>query len=129
MGVSKKRRRQIVRNDRLFYWCVKPDDDYCDLLYLSIVSDDKKFMVSYHLNQKNLPHPIAHENPFIVVLGKEFKGLDNLGHFWERFLVPEWKDEIATPSLVAQIIDWCLTVEIVTPVDYKGNILESRRTK
>jgi len=121
MGVSKKGRRKIVRNDRIFYWCVKPDYDSEALLHLSIVSDDKKFVVSYHLNQ------IAHENPFIVVMGKEFKGLKNLGHCWERFMVPEWESEAVTPFLVSEIIDWCFTLGEVTPVDCNGNILPCGR--
>jgi len=130
VGIAKKRRRKIVRNDREFYWCVKPDEDHYDLLHLSIVSSDKRFIVSYQLVKPNIASltPCAHNNPYIVVMGKEFKGLNNLGHFWERFLVPEWDDNIVTPALVAEIIDWCYTTETVTPVDYNGNILYSRRT-
>ena len=125
MGVAKKRRRKIVRDGRDFFWCVKPDEDYYDLLHLSIVSSDKKFIVSYQLIQPNIKSitPCIHKTPFIVVMGREFKGLNNLGHFWERFLVPEWNDAIVTPSLVAQIIDWCFTIEDVIPVDSEGNIL------
>ena len=142
MGVPKKRRRKIVRNGKTFWWCVKPNDNtYCGLLFavekglmtdnvnslLSIVSDDKNLIVSYHLNQKNAKSKI--ENPYIITEGKEFKGLDNLGHHWERFIVPQWEDKIVTPSLVAEIIDWCFKNEKVVPVDYNGNILEERQTK
>ena len=139
MAVPKKRRRKIMRNGRTFWWCVKPNDDtYCGLLFavdnglyednanlLSIVSDDKKLIVSYHLTQRNTESKI--KNPYIITEGKEFKGLDNLGHGWERFIVPEWEDRIVTPSLVAQIIDWCFKNEEVIPVDYNGNILNERR--
>ena len=63
---------------------------------------------------------------FIVNIGKEFKGLDNLAHVWERFILPKWNDKFVTPSLVANIIDWCFTVENVVAVDYLGKILENR---
>ena len=128
-----------MRNGRTFWWCVKPNDNtYCGLLLaidtglmtgndntlLSIVSDDKNFIVNYHLNQSNAESKI--KNPFIITEGREFKGLDNLGHDWERFIVPKWEDKIVTPSLVAQIIDWCFTIENVIPVDWKGNVLKNR---
>jgi hypothetical protein len=126
MGVMKKKHRKIVRNNRVFYWHVKNGEDD-DRLYLSIKSDDKKFIVSYMLEQKDTQRLFSPKTPFIIVVGKEFKGLDNLGHCWERFVVPEWEDKIVTPSLVAEIIDWCFTDEEVIPVDYKGKVLNKRR--
>lgn len=128
MGISKKGLRKIVRNNQVFYWCVKNDDDENDRLYLAIKSDDKKFEVSYMLNQKGTESAFSQQNPFIIVEGKEFKCLDNLGHGWERFLVPNWNDEIVTPALVAEIIDWCFVAEEVTSVNYQGNIMSDRRT-
>jgi len=128
MGVMKKGNRKIIRNNRIFYWCVRYDNDDEGKLYLNIKSDDKKFIVSYMLGQRDGDSIFSPKNPLIITKGKEFKGLSNLGHGWERFLVPDWKDEIVTPSLVVQIIDWCFTEEKVTPVDWEGNILSSRRT-
>jgi len=125
--MSKKGRRKIVRNDRIFYWCVRHDDEDDDRLYLVIASDDKKFIVSYMLGQRDQERPFSPATPLIIVKGAEFKGLADLGHIWERFAVPEWEDDVVTPSLVAQIIDWCLTTETVTPVNWKGDILSSRR--
>lgn len=138
MAVLKKRRRKIVRNGKVFWWCVKPNDDtYCRLLFaietglmtesgntlLSIVSDDKNFIVSYQLNQNDAGSKIKY--PFIITEGKEFKGLNKLGHGLERFIVPKWEDTPVTPFLVAQIIDWCFTVEDVIAVNWKGEILKS----
>jgi len=113
MGVAKKKKRKISKNGRDFYWYVKPNDDDDGLLHLFIVSSDKKFIVSYPLVKQNSESrtPSIHNNPFIVVMGREFKGLDNLGHRWERFAVPEWDDKAVTPHLVALIIDWCFTIE------------------
>lgn len=70
------------------------------------------------LEQKN-------KNSFIIVKGKVFKGVEKLGHRWERFLVPDWEDTIGTPSLAADIIDWCFIVENVINVNYKGEIQKS----
>ena len=129
MAVAKKGQRKIVRNGRAFYWCVKHDNEENGRLYLVIKSDDNKFIVSYMLEQKNKGLPFSTENPYIIVKGKEFKGLNSLGHVWERFIVPEWDDKTITPSLVAQIIDWCFTNEDVISVDWKGNIISGRRNK
>ena len=131
MGVAKKGKRKITLNGRDFYWYVKHNDDDFGLLHLFIVSSDKNFIVSYPLVKRNLENrtPYIRSNPFIVVMGREFKGLDNLGHDWKRFVVPEWNDENVTPSLVALIIDWCFKIERVTPVDWQGNLLESRHTE
>lgn len=126
MGVSRKNKRKIIINNRVFYWCVKNDNEDDDRLYLVIISDDKKFLISYMLGQKDSWHAFSPKNPYIIVKGIEFKGLNNLGHTWERFLVPEWNDEIITPSLVAEIIAWSLKPEKVTPVNYKGDIISIR---
>ena len=126
MGVSRKNKRKIVINDRIFYWCVKNDNEDDNRLYLVIISDDKKFLISYMLGQKDSQRIFSPKNPYIIVKGVEFKGLENLGHIWERFLVPEWNDEIVTPSLVAKIIVWSLKPEKVISVNYKGDIMSTR---
>ena len=122
MGVSTKRQRRIVVNDRVFFWCVKDDNKDDDRLYLVIKSDDKKFIVSYMLDQRNRGRPFSPKSPLIIVKGQEFKGVDDLGHSWGRFLVPDWEDKIVTPSLVSQIIEWCLKEEDVMPVDHDGSV-------
>ena len=121
MSISKKGLRTIIRNDREFYWCIKNNDDD-DRLYLDIKSSDNNFIVSYMLGQKDKGRAFSPQKAFIIVKGKEFKGLNNLGGCWERFLVPEWEDEIMLPSTVAAIIDWCFTVEEVVSVDYRGEV-------
>jgi len=124
MAVAKKGRRKIVRNGREFYWCVKDDEFYPNL---SIVSKDNKFIVSYPLWRSRMHDEVAPYHFFIINIGKAFKGLEDAGHFHERFIVPDWEDEFVTPSLVANIIDWCFIVEDVTAVDYLGNILKNRQ--
>lgn len=127
MGVAKKRQRKLIRNGKTFYWCIKYDYDDDGRLYLVIKSDDKKFSVSYMLGQRDKKRAFSPENPFIIVKGKEFKGLEGLGRYWERFLVLEWEDEVVTPSLVAKMIDWCYKIEDVVNVNYLGHIVSGRR--
>ena len=128
MAVSRKGRRRIVRSGRVFYWCVRHDDEEEYRLYLVISSDDKHFLVSYMLGQKDTARAFSPKVPLIIVKGREFKGLPGLGGRWERFAVPEWDDSVVTPALVGQIIDWCFTEAAVTPVDWRGNIAASRET-
>ncbi|GKX59649.1 hypothetical protein [Leminorella grimontii] len=128
MAISKKSLRKIIRNDREFFWCVREDDDDDGRLYLVIFSEDRTFHISYMLDQKNRELQFSPPNPFIIVKGKEFKGLDGLGKYWERFLTPDWESKVMTPSLVAKIIDWCLAVEEVTSVNFRGEIMSDRRT-
>ena len=104
MGISIKGLRKLVRNDRVFYWCVKHDDEDEGKLHLVIRSEDRKFDVSYPLDQKSTASGI-------IVKGNEFRWMDNLGHCWKRFPVPEWASETVAPALVARIIDWGLTPE------------------
>lgn len=128
MGFSKKGLRKMIRNDRVFYWCVKNDNEDDDRMYIVIQSEDKKFSISYMLAQQDKERPFSPINPFIIVKGKEFKGLNHLGKCWERFLVPHWKeDDAITPSFIGEIIDWCFTNEDVTSVNYKGEIMSERR--
>lgn len=125
MGIAKKGRRKIVRNDRIYYWRVGMDCSDDDRLYLSIVSEDKHFIVSYMLGQKNRSHTCSPVNPLIIVKGRQFKGRTDVGGCWKRFLVPEWDDQVVTPRLVGEIIDWCMQKGHVQRVDYRGNLIDA----
>src|SRR5262245_32478599 len=48
MGTAKKGRRKLTISGRLFIWYVAQDDDSADLV-LHVASDDKSFIVNYHL--------------------------------------------------------------------------------
>ena len=78
------------------------------------------------LNQKDNERSSLPPNSLIIVKDEEFKGLENLGRCWKYFLVPVWEDNMVTPSLVAEIIDWCLKKEEVIPANYKGEIVNNR---
>lgn len=119
-GRKKKYKRKIVRSNRLFYWYVEPDIDDEGIIKLHIVSEDKKLIVTYEVGQ----HSIKNKPPFIVIIGEEFEGwtLEYIGY--RRVLTPQWSDEIITPKLIGEIIDWCLLKDKeINIVNWKGEIL------
>src|SRR5947209_3185842 len=100
MAVRKKGRRRIEVCGRHFVWYVCEDPDSADTV-LHVASEDKRFIVTYHLNQ---PDP-----PFLIVLGKEFPSVPGTGGVWRRFLCPAWEHEsVMTPGGVRRLIEWCL---------------------
>lgn len=119
MGVNSKGKRKLVHSGKTYYWNVQLDPEDYGQTSLSIVSEDKKFIVSYHVGQSN-----NDTRPFIVVKGIEFGGLEN--HYrqgWVRVLTPYWDDIVITPGLVKTIIEWCLLhKDLLELVDWKGNI-------
>lgn len=123
VGVSKKNRRKFTYKNRIFYWSVREALDE-DRLELSIISEDKHFIVHYFLGQRDKNHLFVPENPFITVIGKEFKGFPNMGHTYKRFIVPNWEDITVTPKLVEEILDWCFKEEPVQEVDFRGTLLK-----
>ncbi|AFY44808.1 hypothetical protein [Nostoc sp. PCC 7107] len=104
MAVSTKNRRKIVINNRKFIWYVKDDPDSSDFV-LHVISENKNFIVNYHLQQPK-------STCYLIILGKEFPGLPDAGNKWIRVLCPQWEiDSIITPSSVRQLIEWCLFSE------------------
>ncbi len=120
MGVSKKGKRKIIVNNRVFYWDIGESDDYYGMYHINIVSEDKKFIVSYMLDQECL------KEPYIIVKGKEFKSY-NVGGCWKRFSSPKWDCKVVTPKIVAEIIQWCFNEEKTYMVDYKGNYINLKK--
>lgn len=102
----------------MFVWYVYEGYDDAGL-HLSIVSDDRKFIVEYMF--KECISQKSSLTKMIRVSGKEFKGRTDCGGCTKRFLVPDWDDNIITPSLVEKIIEWCFLEESIIEVDYKGN--------
>ncbi|MEK3835207.1 MULTISPECIES: hypothetical protein [unclassified Paenibacillus] len=49
MGVNKKGRRKFVHGEKSYFWYVKEDDEEHGRIKLFIVSEDKKFNVSYEV--------------------------------------------------------------------------------
>ncbi|SHK27704.1 hypothetical protein SAMN02745181_3551 [Rubritalea squalenifaciens DSM 18772] len=108
MGVAKKYRRKITVGGRKFLWHVTEDlDDFPttvdgNLHALNIISQDKKFIVRFHLHQG------ISEQRHLTVIGAEFGDSLETG-CWRRFLCPDWcPDGVITPSIVRSVIEWSL---------------------
>ncbi len=119
MGVKSKGKRKFEHNGRSYYWNVQMDDEDFGIIKLNIVSEDKKFIISYQVGQSNNV-----QTPHIVIKGDEFGGLEDRTHQgWIRVQTPIWDDSIIKPSLVKTIIDWCLQrKDQLIFVDWEGNI-------
>lgn len=114
MAITAKHRRKIVIAGRIYAWYVWHDDDSSDQV-LSILSEDKRFIVKFHLGQPN-------DRAFLIVLGPEFEGVENTGRTWRRFRCPQWDDKTAiTPATVRRIVEWSLSPKSsLTEVDCYG---------
>jgi hypothetical protein len=121
LAESKKSKRKIVRQGKVFYWYVNSDYDDEGRIKAHILSEDKKFIVAYEIGQVS-KHK---KSPFLVVMGKEFVGFsgDRMGYIRVQ-TPPIWDDLSATPSFVGKIIDWCYSEkkEIVL-VNWKGELI------
>lgn len=49
MGVNTKGKRKFVHGEKSYFWYVKEDDEDYGRIKLFIVSEDKKFNVSYEV--------------------------------------------------------------------------------
>lgn len=117
MAITTKRRRKLQVHGREFVWWVASDDESFGVPTLSICSTDKKFLIRYALGQ---PEDRRH----VVVLGPEFPPLTDAGGVWIRLRPPRWDDEIVTPGLVREIIEWGLdSAKIVVRVNWLGATL------
>jgi hypothetical protein len=123
MGTSKKKRSKLNIEGRLFLWYVKQDDD-SDSYILHVISDDKRFVVHYYLQQ-----PEHHR--YLIVLGKEFGRVSGTGDCWRRFRCPTWENNGAiTPSSVKRLIEWSQHSDSTTEeVDYAGLPIFLERTE
>lgn len=129
MGVRKKGRRKLNYNGRLFIWYFKEEEWYLveneEGLFayeplLHIISEDKKFIVTYRINQ------IKSECPYITSKGSEFSGTNNSLGCRQRLRTPNWNYEFITPKIVREIIEWCLNPkENLVFVDYFGREIKT----
>lgn len=120
MGVNTKGKRKFVHGEKSYFWYVKEDDEDYGRIKLFIVSEDKKFNVSYEVGQSK-----KDRIPFIVIIGLEFGGLESGGRSgWVRIQTPLWGDDVITPGLVKTILEWSLMdKEKLIFVDWEGNVL------
>jgi hypothetical protein len=116
MAVAKKGRRKVVVDERAFWWSI---DDDRELMYwknpdgtlglvfmlLTIVSEDKRFMVKYALGQWQAPPQYP---THLVVIGPEFGGLSPSHGGWTYVATPRWDDDAPSGRLVRTIVTWGL---------------------
>jgi hypothetical protein len=117
MGISPKNRRQIIVNDRTFYWQARQEEEWAEEgwpVVLSVTSEDKQFNIIYGVDQ-------AEADCHLVNLGSDFpmfphgqsgkKAGKNINHY-RRVPCPKWGQGASmTPGIVREIIDWCFTIE------------------
>jgi hypothetical protein len=117
MGIAKKRRKKIIVEGRTYLWWVQDDRDSNDMV-LHVASQDKAFLVQYHLNQ---PEHTRH----LIILGRTFAGVPDAGGPWVRVLCPCWETAGAIrPSAVQQLIDWASDAsQTRTRVDWQGQVV------
>ncbi|WP_226383694.1 hypothetical protein [Paenibacillus massiliensis] len=90
------------------------------IIKLHIVSENKKLLVTYEVGQ----YSIKNKTPIIVIIGEEFVGCEKDYIGWRRVLAPTWNDEIITPKLIGEIIDWCLLEDKeIQIVNWEGEII------
>ena len=118
MAIARRYRRKLVVDGRAFFWCVRDTDaDDWYGLTLTVVSEDKRFLVHYRLGQ-----PDGHR--YLIVIGPEFPTLPPSGN-WRRVLCPEWqRGSGIQPADVRRLIDWCLhSDQAISQVDWRGQPL------
>ncbi len=103
MAVSTRGKRKIVHKNDTYYWWV--DEDYdCQtghFLLVTVVSEDKTFLVKYYINQTT--------KRFLTVLGHNFTVNNTSDRGWKWFACPQFGEvQIFKPKNVINLIDWCL---------------------
>lgn len=120
MAVSKKGKRKLVYKGRDYYWYMKFTDDWTAAYpgpQLHIISDDKKFIVSYQPQQQN-------GHPFMIIKKDNIVGLNDKSKGWRRVKVPHWQDDEITPGFVSNLLDWCYDEKKkMQQVNYLGELI------
>ena len=71
------------------------------MLEVTVSSESKRFLVKYYIDQID-------EDRHLVVLGKEFYGVEETGGVYKRFRCPEFGPNlIFTPKNMVELISWC----------------------
>lgn len=102
MPARRKNRRKLTLRERDFLWYVRDDPDSAAKV-LHVLSDDKRFVVTYELGQGKSSRP-----PLVIVVGREFPGLPSAGGSWIRVRCPTWsEDHRIDGTFVRRLIEWC----------------------
>lgn len=105
MSVSKKHRRTIEVDNRIYVWYIAEDDESVYLI-LNIISSDKKIICSV---------PMDTPTAYIISKGNEFQG-NNTSGMWERYRLPLVISKEITPGFVSEVIQWITSGDKAEPV-------------
>ena len=109
MGIAKRNKRKLLRNDRVFFWFVREESDYGGALVVTILSEDKRFGVQFELAQ-------SEQSRHLTVMNEEF-GFGRWEGRYRRYRCPDWcSDGLVTPKSVREIIEWSLSPDERLPI-------------
>lgn len=100
MSVSKKHRRTIEVDNRIYVWYIAEDDESVHLI-LNIISSDKKIICSV---------PMDTPTAYIISKGNNTSGM------WERYRLPLVISKEITPGFVSEVIQWITSGDKAEPV-------------
>lgn len=117
VGIAKKGKRKLLHDGCEYFWWVEDDfDGYATghSLVVTVVSEDKKFLVKYYIDQR--------ENYFVTVLGSRFASNIQISKNWKRFSCPKFgENRLFKPNDVVDLINWSLNPSIEKrEVNYLG---------
>jgi hypothetical protein len=117
MAISARSRRRIEVDEGSYLWWVAEHEDACGTPVLTVVSEDKHFLVKYQLLQSD---DVRH----VVVLGRDFRKRTDCGGRWRRFRCPAFGTlETVTPKGVAALVRWCKEgSDALVEVDWRGKL-------
>ncbi len=110
MGISKKGRRTIRIDRRLYVWSVASDDGPWPILH--ILSEDKRFALSC---------PLHTPTPYVINRGEQFQGVAKRNPVVTvRYLLPFPVPATITPQFVAALIRWATTENEPIRIEWNG---------
>lgn len=103
MGISKKNKRKITFNGKVFYWWIKNEFTWdSGMLSINIASENKKFLIKYIVVRED-------EGFYIEVIGSEFPGIETKKGNNMKFICPKLIDYNPRlgPKDAISILKWC----------------------
>ena len=111
MAVLGKGRRKLRYKEMEFLWWVGADGDQCNEIYLNIVSEDKRVILSYRVG-------IGFGG---ISKGRMFEGHSTSGK-WEVYDIPDKEPlRIVTPGDVRKIVRWAVDGRGAVPAEVALN--------